>query len=68
MDLKPCECGEDINEYFRMQILWQGRQTIGVAFCAICKRAEPFKFDGYWEQGEIDKAGHEAWNNPRETN
>lgn len=61
---KPCTCGADINESFRIQVLWHGgREDVAVAFCSHCKRVAPFIINAPYNQVEVNQQSREAWNN-----
>ena len=62
-ELKPCDCGADINETFRIQELWRGLlgQTVGVAYCEICTKSVPFQGE-FHNINEVSEAAYKAWN------
>lgn len=62
-DLRQCECGEDINVNFQVQMAWSGfREKVGMALCSACYRVAPFRVDGFCNQEEVFEKAYEAWN------
>ena len=61
-ELKPCRCGEDINESFQIEMVWRGRgMDVAVAYCKYCKNVVPFKI-GAWEMNRAYETAANAWN------
>jgi len=62
-NLKPCECGIDINKSFRIQELWNGfgRMVVGVAYCDNCNAAVSFHGE-FMSLADVAKAAYKAWN------
>ena len=70
-ELKPCKCGEDINENYRIRKLWQGNQSgevVAIVYCGACDKAEPFKYDYNFSVKEINELALKSWNTRPETN
>lgn len=64
-ELKPCECGEDINEYFRIRHVFNNYSpdSLFVCYCDFCGKFEPFKTRYSEIDEEINTAAYNAWNN-----
>ena len=62
-ELKPCQCGIDIDRTFRVQELWKsyGRYVVGIAYCDNCKEAAPFRSE-YRDIEEFQNDAIKAWN------
>jgi|GEM_PF-4000368 len=62
-ELKPCGCGHNINETYRIQSLWHGigGQNVGIAYCSYCNEVAAFS-GRYLDDKEFRKDAEIAWN------
>lgn len=62
-ELKPCQCGQDINRTLRIQELWKGYQgkIVGIAYCENCTEVASFVSEAR-DTDEFTADAYKAWN------